>query len=366
MISRAIRAAVRKDVQLVLRDRGALISLFVMPLVFMGVFGAMFSGGGGDDAPREIAVVRAANNRRAQAAVAAISASGMFRVREEPSADKVRADVAGQAVPAGVVFPADFDPVAGRPAELVIDLGASPAVRAPIEGALRGIIGRSLMPVAPPRVLVAVSPPGIKKPLDGASSFQLYIPGNAVLFGFFLALTVAISFVQERRTGTFRRLLAAPVRRPVVLLAKLVPYYLIGLVQMTFLFGFGVVVFHMEVAGSVVALAALTAVVVLCAVSLGLLIASFSGTERQVGAIGSVVLLVMGLLGGGMVPRPVMPATMQHIGLFTPHAWALDGYYALLIRQGAGFGDVAVDLAVVAAFAVGFAMLGSIRFRFER
>jgi ABC-2 type transport system permease protein len=290
----------------------------------------------------------------------------MFQVREEPSPERVRAAVVDKQVSAGLVFPPDFDPIAGRPGELVIDLAGSPQSLGPLEGALTGLVGRSLMPVAPPTVLVPTSPPGLRKPLDDASSFQLFVPGSAVFFGFFLALTVGISFVQERRSGTFRRLLAAPIRRPTVLVAKLVPYYVVGLIQMAFLFGFGVLIFHMKVAGSWVGLALLTGIVVFDSVSLGLVVASFSGTERQVGAIGSVCLLVMGLLGGGMVPRAVMPATMRSIGSFTPHAWALDGYYDLLIRSGTGVGDIARELGVLAAFGVGFLVLGAARFRFER
>jgi len=215
-------------------------------------------------------------------------------------------------------------------------------------------------------VLVAKNPPGIKPAIEGASAFQLYVPGSAVLFGFFLALTVGISFVHERRSGTFRRLLAAPVRRPLLLVAKLVPYYLVGLAQMAFLFGLGVVAFGMEVGGSPLALALLTSAVVFAAVSLGLFIASFGGTERQVGAIGSVCLLVMGLLGGCMVPRALMPASMQKFGLFTPHAWALDGYYDVLVRAGAGVADVALPIAAVAGFGLAFAAIGALRFDFER
>jgi len=361
-----IGAAIRKEIQLVLRDRGTLISLFVMPLVFMGVLGSMFTGRQEKHAPRPIAVHLEPGSTRAAAAVRAIEQSGLFRAREEASAERVRRAVAAEEVVAGIVFPPDFDPLAGRPGELVIDTAAPPEVRGPIEGALGGLVARSLAGVELPPVLVAKSPPGIKPAVAEASPFQLYVPGSSVLFGFFLALTVGISFVHERRSGTFRRLLAAPVRRPLVLVAKLVPYYLVGLAQMAFLFGLGVVAFGMEVGGSPLALAVLTGAVVFAAVSLGLFIASFGGTERQVGAIGSVCLLVMGLLGGCMVPRAIMPASMQKFGLFTPHAWALDGYYDVLVRAGTGLTDIALPVAAVAAFGLAFALVGALRFDFER
>ena len=361
-----IGAAIRKDVQILLRDRSALTSLFLLPVVFITVFGSMFSGPDGGQRPPLIAVHRQPGDARAATAAAAIAASGLFRIREESSPRDLERLVADETAAAGLVFPRGFDPLSGRPAELVIDLGASPQVRGPIEGALAGLVARSLFGTGMPAVLEARSPPGLARPLAGVGSFQLFVPGNAVLFGFFLALTVGISFIEERKSGTFRRLLAAPVRRPTLLLAKLVPYYMVGVGQMTFLFGLGGLAFGMQVGGSVVALACLTLAVVFAAVALGLLIASFGGTERQIGAIGSVCLLVMGLLGGGMVPRPIMPETMQAIGLLTPHAWALEGYYDILVREGTTLADVGREIVAVSGFGALFALVGVLRFRFER
>lgn len=150
-----------------------------------------------------------------------------------------------------------------------------------------------------------------------------------------------------------------------MLLAKLVPYYLVGLVQMAFLFGLGHLVFGIQVAGSLLALVVLTLAVVFAAVALGLFIASFGGSQKQVGSVGSIALLVMGLLGGAMIPRISMPQTMQAVGLGTPHAWALDGDYDSLMREGAGFPDVAVQILAVLGFALLFAAIGAMRFRFE-
>ncbi len=254
MRRRVLAAAIRKDVWLLLRDRGALLSLFALPIVFIVAFGMMFRGSGDGGT------------------------------------------------------------------------GAGPRI----------------------------------------TSFQVTVPGNAVLYGFYIALTVAVSFASERRSGTWRRLLAAPVPRSHALLATLVPYILIGCLQLAFLFGLGATLFGMEVKGSLVALVVLSLAVVLCAVCLGLLFASFGGTERQLGAMGSVTLLVMGLLGGCMMPRIAMPHAMQQIGLAVPHAWALDGYYEVLVSPSTTLIDVAPSIGMLVAFAAAFASIGLALFRFER
>lgn len=360
-----IVAAIRKDVWLLLRDRGALISLFLLPIAFIVAFGFMFGGGGGRDRPRRIAVWHEPGDARWAAIEKALAEAPGFQASEPGSAGAVRRQVADEDVVAGLIVPADR----AVPVELVIDPAAPVQVRGPVEGALRGVVMRALAPVPLDRLppMIEVKPPvSAGKPPEQPSSFQLTVPGNAVLFGFFIALTVATAFAGERRTGTWRRLLAAPVSRWKALLATLVPYFLVGICQLAFLFGIGVVAFGMKIAGSPAALVVLSLAVVLCSVSLGLLMASLGGTEKQLGAMGSVVLLVMGMLGGCMFPRLLMPAFMKSIGLAVPHGWALDGYHAVLVREGTTVADIAPQAAALGAFAAGFALLGILLFRFER
>lgn len=363
-----IVATVIKDVWLLLRDRGRLISLFALPVIFIVVFGSMFSSGPNRGKPRPIAIWYATGDTRGEAIEKQLDGTEGFAALHEPSADAVRSAVVHDDTVAGLVIPADFDPVRGRPVELVIDLASPVQGRGPIEGALTGVVMRALSPAAPtmqPPAVAAISPPGMAKPLQDISGFQVTVPGNAVLFGFFIAMTLAMSFASERHSGTWRRLLAAPIPRWKALVGKLVPYYLVGVVQLAFLFGLGAGLFGMKIAGSVSALVVLTLAVVLCSMTFGLLVASFGGTEKQIGSTVPVLLLVMGLLGGCMFPRVFMPDFMKSIGHAVPHSWALDGYYDVLVRQGTTIVDIAPSIGALVAFSIGFTLLGLWRFRFE-
>lgn len=358
-----IGRAIAKDVALLLRDRGALISLFALPVVFMLTFGTMFRFGVDAGHERPVALWAPPGDPRGAAITRALDDAPGFAPQPRTSADDVRRAVAHDQVQVGLVVPAD----ARTPVELVIDLAAPVQVRAPLEGAVEAIVRHALVPEPPrPPVVEARSPPGLARPLAGISSFQVSVPGNAVLFGFFIALTVSMSFAGERRSGTWRRLLAAPVRRSTVLAATLVPYLVIGLCQLVFLFGIGHFAFGMQIAGSPLALLAVMIANSTCAVTLGLLFAALGGSERQLGGVGSVVLLVMGLLGGCMVPKLTMPAIMQRISLGVPHGWALDGYYSVLVRSGTGIGDVLPSVAALLGFAAVFGAIGMALFRFER
>ena len=188
-----IGAAIKKDVWLLLRDRGALISLFLLPIIFIVAFGAMFGGGPDSGKPRPIAVWHAPGDARGEAIAKALGTSPGFVAEPASSADEVRRRVASEDVIAGLV-------IADGPVELVIDLAAPVQVRGPIQGAMNAIVMQALSPSPPassPPMVVAKSPPGVAKPLDNISSFQITVPGNAVLFGFFIALTVAMAFVDS-------------------------------------------------------------------------------------------------------------------------------------------------------------------------
>jgi len=208
--------------------------------------------------------------------------------------------------------------------------------------------------------------PGAAAASAGIGGFDVAVPATSVLFAFFIAVTVGISFVEERQTGTWRRLLATPVSPRLLLVAKLVPWYVVGLVQMALLFGVGALAFGIEVRGSVLGLVALTAAVIYCAVALGLLVASFGGSAKQVGSIVAVVVLVMGMLGGGMVPRVVMPDAMRTMGLFVPHGWAIDAYHDLLSDADTTLAMLTAPIAAILGFGTAFAALGLWRFRYYR
>jgi ABC-2 type transport system permease protein len=93
-----------------------------------------------------------------------------------------------------------------------------------------------------------------------------------------------------------------------------------------------------------------------------MLLGSLLHTEQQAVALGLLLGLGLGALGGTMVPIEFFSDTMRTVAHATPHAWALEGF-AELVRRGGGVRDVAGDVAVLLAFAVLLAALASWRLR---
>jgi ABC-2 type transport system permease protein len=359
----------KKELQLLRRDPRVIIRLLVLPLAFIVLFGLVFNA---EDRKTQHARPLAlwadpAVAPQAARITLALDGSKLFQVIPTGSEAQLVQQVARGGSEIGIVLGADFDPAHGHPGKLVLDTGASPQVTGPLLGSISGIVGRAYEGLAPPPVVLVPTPADpTKAAIENASSFQITVPGNAVLFGFFIALTCALSFAEERRTGTWRRLLAAPVPRWKLLVAKMLPYVALGTLQVGVLFVIGALGFGMKVGGSVAALAVLTVGVACCATALGLVIAAFSSTEKQISSLGSVLILIMGLVGGCMLPRVLMPHVIQQIGLAVPHGWALDGYYTLLVHRGAGFAEVAQPIAAVYGFALVFGIIGVRRFRFDK
>jgi len=156
----------------------------------------------------------------------------------------------------------------------------------------------------------------------------------------------------------------APMSRTVMLAGKLLPYYIINLIQLVIMLGASSLLFGMNLGHSVAGLAAVSLAAAAAATGLGVLVSALARTEAQVGGLTILLLLTLSALGGCFVPRFIMPNWLRTIGLVTPHAWALDAYQDLLVR-GYGLLDVLPKVGVLAAFAGLFFGIGVWWFRFE-
>jgi len=195
-------------------------------------------------------------------------------------------------------------------------------------------------------------------------TYQQNVPGYTVFGLFWIVNLLAVSVLRERRNGTFRRLLVAPMSRWVILAGKLVPYYIVNLIQVAIMLGLAHLLFGMSLGSSPAGLVAVSMAAALSATGLGVLVAALVRTDAQANSLTVLVLLTLSALGGSFVPRFVMPESLQLAGLVTPHAWAIDAYQDILVRS-AGLVDVLPEVGALTAFAVAFFAVGALRFRFS-
>ncbi len=192
----------------------------------------------------------------------------------------------------------------------------------------------------------------------GGSRYQLLVPSYLVMFAFFLVLTVGWLFVAERRQGTLKRLVVAPLTKGQILLGKMLPCLFLSLFQGFFLLGAGWLIFDMRLGPAPLWLIPVVAATSFAAMGLAMLVASLARTETQVAIYGTLLVLVLaGLSGCLMGDRALMPETMQQVSRVTPHAWALDAYRQLLSSTKPQLDLVLEACGVLMGFGVGFVAL---------
>ncbi|MEC3885148.1 ABC transporter permease [Halobacillus sp. HZG1] len=201
--------------------------------------------------------------------------------------------------------------------------------------------------------------------VERPNAFEQNVPGYTVMYAFFIIMFAGRSFINERNDGTFRRILAAPVDKWQLFMGKMIPNYIIGIIQVVVLFGFGNIVFDMSLGSSFLGLLIVTLSLVWSSSCLGMLIAATFKTDSQISGWSVLLALTLAALGGTMVPLFIMPEIMQNIALITPHAWALTGYQNLLVR-GLGFQDVLLHSMVLGAFGLFFLIISLWRMNFDK
>ena len=195
----------------------------------------------------------------------------------------------------------------------------------------------------------------------GASGFTLGAQSQVILFMFLTALTGAVELITTRQLGISRRMLSTPTSVRTIILGEGIGRVGLALFQGSFIVIASALLFNVSWANPV-ATAAIIVVFSFVAGGAALLIGAIAANASQAGAIGPALGMLLGLLGGTMVPAEVFPEAMRTASHLTPHAWAMDAFRGLLVR-GETLVDILPQLAVLAGFAVVLMSLAVWRFR---
>jgi ABC-2 type transport system permease protein len=127
--------------------------------------------------------------------------------------------------------------------------------------------------------------------------------------------------------------LATRVTMGSLLAGKLTYLALLGFTQLLIMFSWAALMFGVELGKHFAGFVIMASVTSLATAAFGLMLASTCRTRAQLGAVATLVILIMSALGGSMFPRFIMPASMQKFGLLTFNAWALDGLTKVFWRD---------------------------------
>lgn len=161
----------------------------------------------------------------------------------------------------------------------------------------------------------------------------------------------ALNIVSEKEIGTIEQINVTPVSRFQFILAKMIPYWVIGYIVLTIGFIIAYLVYGQAPAGSIFTIYACALVYVLAMAGLGLIVSNNSTTMQQAMFVMLFFQIVFMLMSGLFTPIASMPEWAQYITYFNPLR-----YFTQIMRmiylKGSTLGDLSVQLGALAAFAV--------------
>jgi drug efflux transport system permease protein len=268
---------------------------------------------------------------------------------------------------AALVIPPDYlrDLKRGRGAEaqVIVDAADPLASAAALSGAAQAGTARAAAIAraaggGKPAVNVRVRPwynPGLR-------SSVYIVPGIVgVLLSLTLVLITSVAIVRERERGTLEQLIVTPIDKTSLMLGKMLPFLLIGYVQITVILGLGRLLFRVPMLGSLSLLYLFSLAFIVASLALGLLLSTLVRSQVQAMQLSFMYLLPNILLSGFMFPRQAMPAAAQWIGAALPLTYFLTILRGVLLK-GTGFAELWPEALALAGFAVGLLVLSVRRF----
>jgi ABC-2 type transport system permease protein len=208
---------------------------------------------------------------------------------------------------------------------------------------------------------IEVRPKMLFNPDSRSANFM--VPGLiAVILQIITTLLTAFSIVREREQGTLEQLLVTPVRPFGLMLGKLVPYGLIGIVETFTVLTVMRLVFDVPINGSLLLLLSLSILFLFTALAIGLLISTKAQNQMQALQFAWLIMLPSVLLSGFMFPRDSMPVVMRFIGYLVPATHFMEIIRGIVLR-GATLVDLLPEVLTLVFMGVVLLVLSAFRFR---
>ena len=330
---------VRKEVFHVLRDWQTLLILVAMPLIQLLLFGFAVRT---DVRDVRVVVVDPTPSAATRRLAERIGASDRLILQGTvPLLRDVEARFKDQSVRQAIVLPVDAERLLAGSAPLPIQIVTDAAD--PNMGSIMQAYASAILMQWHAEEVRAL-PGGAR--IDIASRMRynpslesvfLFVPGLiALILTIVSAMMTAISITREKETGTMEMLLVSPLRPFQIVLGKVAPYVVLGLVDVLIVLGAARTVFHMPLRGSVVLLLAECLLYIITSLSLGIVISTRAQTQRtaMIAALAGLLMPTL-MLSGFIFPIDSMPVPLQVVSNIIPGRWFLLVVRGIMVK-GAG------------------------------
>ncbi|KJB86345.1 multidrug ABC transporter permease [Paenibacillus sp. E194] len=373
-----ITSFTRKEIQLLLKEKGTFFWLILMPVIFIVVFASVFGNMGNSSIT--LNYVDQDQSPASKAIVASLAKVQGFQLKEdiERTLDQQITSIRDGKQSSLLLIPQGFEASmkSGKgSAEMTLYRDENDNTStAPIKAVLgrivdeqrqvstaeklaaKGIQGKEMKQIFTPPFVVKEQMENVV-PVDMVSQV---VPGYTVMFVFFIIISMVRRFIRDKESGMTARLCSTPMKPLNYLVGMWVPYIIVVLFQSAVLLAFGHFVYGMQL-GDVLAIALVVAALGICVTGLGLFISLIAKGENQGLAITQLIALGGAMIGGLWFPHEMMPKFMQTIGQLLPQYWAQDALKRI-ISHGAHVQDVWLNAIILLGIGISALVLAWVQY----
>src|SRR5579864_1285678 len=365
-----LRGIVSKEFLQMRRDRLTFAMMLGIPLLQLTLFGYAINSD-----PRHLptAVLMADHGAQGRTLLYALKNSSYFDfVREVKTEDEAHNLLARGQVQFVINIPQNFsrDLLRGdRPALLIEADATDPAATGIALGSLEPVFDAALQndlkgmlsPLAATNGPIDLRVHSLYNP-EVITQYNI-VPG---LMGVILTMTMVmitgLAITRERERGTMENLLSMPTRPSEVLIGKIVPYILVGYIQVAVILEAAYFLFHVPIHGSILLLFVVALVFIIANLAMGITFSTIAKNQLQAVQMAFFVFLPSILLSGFMFPFRGMPGWAQTVGEVFPLTHFLRIVRGILLK-GNGLADIAGEIWPIALFAAVAVAIGVKRYR---
>ncbi len=352
------------------RDRITFAMMLGVPLIQLVLFGYAINN---DPKALPAALVATSNDQYTRAMVAALETTGYYRfVRIAASEAEADALMAKGDVSFVVTIPSDFRRRVDRgdnPRILIEADATDPSAAGNAIATLGTVASQALLREQGMQAVAAEAAAGQLQVVvhrrynpEGISQYNI-VPGLlGVILQMTLVMMTSIALTRETERGTMENLLAMPASPTEIMLGKVLPYLVVGAVQVVVVLGAAKLLFSVPFVGSLWVLLAAILVFVMALVLLGYSISTVARTQMQALQLTFFFFLPSILLSGFMFPYRGMPGWAQTLGEILPLTHFLRVTRAVMLK-GADLSEIATEIAALTIFVIVFAAVALLRFR---
>lgn len=372
---RGLLALTVANIRSFVRDRAAIFWTFAFPIIFVVLFGSIFSGGG--STTYDIGWVDQDGTPASQALREGFGQVPLLKVSEASTEDDGLARMREGTFDAVIVAPRGLGdailrataggstaaPTDGPAVTLTVYTDPSQQTSSQtIQQVVAQVVGavNQRLSGRPPVLGTAVRPLQTQR----ISNAAYFVPSILAMALMQLGVFSAIPLVSQREKLILKRLGATPLRRWTLVGSNLLMRLLIALVQSVLIIGIGAFAFGVAVIGSIAVVALLIALGAMTFIAIGYVIASYAKTEDSANALTSIVQFPLMFLSGIFFPIEFMPEFLRPVATIMPLTYLGDALRQVMVG-GSPFAPLGVDVLILGGWLVGSFLISARFFRWQ-